>query len=421
MMNYLTPARLFCMGFILVATIAPAQTWTQTSAPTNNWYSIACSADGAKLFAVNQISTEAYLDPPSLSPLYLSTDSGETWQAGTTDVWWNAAWSLVICSAEGSRLVASMEFFWAPLEFSANSGADWFFGGPTNDVSSSQLPYVGPWNCLSASADGSKIFGYSYADGVMFASMDFGASWFSEDQLSPETTCIACSADGSQLIAGTFVGGLFLSHDAGTNWEPASVSDAFQWNAVASSADGSKLVAAACIVSPPETAASAGRIFTSADFGATWSMTSAPTNNWMAVASSADGRKLGAVAQYGQIYISTNAGASWSTGNSPSTNWQSIAVSADGTKFYATVAGGGIWALQAAPSPQLNISVATASTTISWIVPSINFSLQQSADLTTWSMVTNTPLLNYSNLQYRVCLPIKNPSTYFRLISLQHS
>src|SRR5690242_13112224 len=71
------------------------------------------------------------------------------------------------------------------------------------------------------------------------------------------------------------------------------------WQAVASSADGSKLVAAG------------SGIYTSTNYGATWTLTQAPTGYWKAVASSADGVKLVAVPQSGPIYTSTNTGGTW--------------------------------------------------------------------------------------------------------------
>jgi hypothetical protein len=64
---------------------------------------------------------------------------------------------------------------------------------------------------------------------------------------------------------------------------------------VASSADGTKLVAVANLF--PD----GGYIYTSADSGATWTQTGTQ-QDWSSVASSADGTKLVAVANAGYIY-----------------------------------------------------------------------------------------------------------------------
>ena len=72
------------------------------------------------------------------------------------------------------------------------------------------------------------------------------------------------------------------------------------WQSIASSSDGTKLVAVV----------NGGQIYTSTDSGATWS----PRDNnrsWIAVASSSDGVKLVAAEDGGQLYTSVNSGANW--------------------------------------------------------------------------------------------------------------
>jgi hypothetical protein len=75
---------------------------------------------------------------------------------------------------------------------------------------------------------------------------------------------------------------------AGVVWTRASVTATSLWCYVASSADGTKLVAAAC----------GGYLYTSGDSGATWMQTgtSLGAQNWASVASSSNGTKLVAVA-----------------------------------------------------------------------------------------------------------------------------
>src|SRR5271170_4579508 len=74
----------------------------------------------------------------------------------------------------------------------------------------------------------------------------------------------------------------------------------------------------------------------------TWTQTSAPTNLWTCVASSADGSKLAAGEGnnnfYGLIYVSTNSGLTWIQTSAPSNYWTSIASSADGNTLYAVSA-----------------------------------------------------------------------------------
>jgi hypothetical protein len=86
-------------------------------------------------------------------------------------------------------------------------------------------------------------------------------------------------------------------------------------------------------------------------FAQTWTKTSAPTNYWQSVASSADGKILAAVAGYqisvgnysGGVFISTNSGSNWFQANLPSTNFYSgIASSADGSRLATTFLNGGV-------------------------------------------------------------------------------
>jgi photosystem II stability/assembly factor-like uncharacterized protein len=80
------------------------------------------------------------------------------------------------------------------------------------------------------------------------------------------------------------------------------------WISVASSSDGTKLIAAA-----PD------YICTSSDSGATWTQTqtgSPSQQHWTSVASSSDGTKLVAVTDEefrtgGAIYTSSDSGATW--------------------------------------------------------------------------------------------------------------
>ena len=80
----------------------------------------------------------------------------------------------------------------------------------------------------------------------------------------------------------------------------------------------------------------------------TWTQTIAPTNYpGPGIASSADGTRLVAVAgnvnTTGPIYTSTNFGLSWISNNAPQLNWMSVCSSADGTRLAATVYSGAVW------------------------------------------------------------------------------
>jgi hypothetical protein len=107
----------------------------------------------------------------------------------------------------------------------------------------------------------------------------------------------------------------------------ATSAPATNWSSVASSADGSKLVAAV----------NGGLIYTSTNSGSTWVATSAPTNFWRTVASSADGARLFAASSSGEgLYSSADSGSTWQPTGAGRLFFNSIASSADGTKLAAT-------------------------------------------------------------------------------------
>ena len=153
---------------------------------------------------------------------------------------------------------------------------------------------------------------------------------------------IASSADGSLLLAAPNTGPLYISTNSAANWaqsgEPAT-----NWSSVASSADGGTLVAATAV-----------SIYISTNAGGNWGLANVSSSiggNWISVACSADGKTIlaGNAAISGEAYgsevfVSTNAGASW-TGNRLLEFLNCVTMSADGIRMVAVfnaVVGGGI-------------------------------------------------------------------------------
>ncbi len=154
-----------------------------------------------------------------------------------------------------------------------------------------------------------------------------GATWTARES-NRGWDAIASSADGTQLVAAVWNGQLYTSTDAGTTWTARESNRG--WQAVASSADGTKLVAAVW----------SGQLYTSTDAGVTWTARE-NSRGWVSVASSADGTKLVA-ATHGQLYTSTDAGVTW-TARENIRVWQAVASSADGTKLVAAVWSGQLY------------------------------------------------------------------------------
>ncbi len=160
--------------------------------------------------------------------------------------------------------------------------------------------------------------------------------------LNVDWEAVASSADGSKLIAASGWDGdtgiVYLSTNYGGNWTPAKGLPTAEWNSVSSSADGKKLTAVA--VNVPA-------IYTSTNSGTDWTR---ETNGLAGagfdyIACSADGNKLIAAEggpQNGQLYTSSNSGANWmQASNAPVANWYSVASSANGNQLLACSYSGG--------------------------------------------------------------------------------
>ncbi len=407
---------LMLVAMQMVAGFAFAQTWNQaTNAPSSDWNSIASSADGIKLVAVNNMGNGS---------VYTSINSGATWTQ-QTNATTAKAWQGVASSTDGIKLVAGAANY-EGVYTSTNSGYSWI---------SNNVPNTYYWWNVASSADGTNLVAaVGLGGGPIYTSTNSGKTW--KITIAPSTNywaAVASSADGTKLAAAqlgddsdpiNFGGYIYTSTNSGATWTQQTNAPFSAWYGIASSADGTKLVAAGR--SPG--LGQIGGLYTSTNSGGTWTSNAAPvlnsflSLNWSGVAISADGGRMVAVASGsgGLIYTSTNSGVSWQTNNVlTNMNWQSVASSADGCKLVAAVNGGGIYTSQTTASPQLNINPSTNKVALSWTIPSTNFVLQQNLDLTTtnWVTLTNTPTLNLTNLQNQIMLTPSNGSGFYRLIT----
>jgi len=181
---------------------------------------------------------------------------------------------------------------------------------------------------------------------------------------------------------------------------------ATNWNCIAGSADGTRLIAVIA----------GGQIYLSSNSGETWTPAPAPIKSWDAVASSADGVKLAAtIFPAGTIYVSTDAGTNWTATSAPIKSWQTIASSADGNRLFAGTADDYIYRSNSASSPSLKISRTPGDVALSWVVPSRSFVLQQKPDsiTTNWTTVAEVPTI--TNMQNQVIVTPTNDSGLYRL------
>jgi hypothetical protein len=364
------------------ANSALAQTWIQTSAPTNlYWTSVVCSANGSNLVAASQ------------SGIFTSSDSGMTWVSN------NLAAAAVASSADGTKLIAAQNY--GGIYVSTNSGITWQQTSAPNSE----------WGSIASSADGTKLAAVNY---YIYTSTNSGATWTQTSALGGGWISVASSADGNFLAAAPFSGAIYISTNSGATWMETSATTNI-WRSVASSADGTKLAAL-----------NYDFIYCSTNSGATWIVRTNVTSNGYSIVSSADGSRL-AAANHTRIYTSIDSGITWQQQNNAPiiNNGYSIASSADGYKLFVAVFVGPIyiWSVPPPTFPTLSISFAnfnsrtgfTQQVLVAWPSWATNFMLQQSADLVSWADVTNAPAPNLTNLQNQVTLSVSNRSGFYRL------
>jgi hypothetical protein len=237
-----------------------AATWSQAALPVASWQRVACSANGAALYATASRTTTG-----SPEGIYASADGGATWSpAGAPPPTTNGDWGPVACSADGTRVMAGEG---ASVWISTNSGMNLRLALTLDP------PYLHPGDrfvCagVACSADGRKVAvgteaGDIYTQVAVATSVDSGATWAwtsaTNDWLCSIWRPVCVSADGRRLAtamldvitpAGVLpTGPALVSEDAGASWvEPPGVADpswsgsVAPWTGLAMSADGSRLI-----------------------------------------------------------------------------------------------------------------------------------------------------------------------------------
>ncbi len=143
---------------------------------------------------------------------------------------------------------------------------------------------------------------------------------------------VASSSDGTKLIAAAQLGGIYTTTNSGLNWI-LSKAPAVEWSCVASSADGANLAAGLL----------SGGIYCSTNGGVDWTPTTAPVSaSCWSIASSTNGNILvaaGNSSSSGVVCLSKDSGNTWTLANVPNLNWDAVTCSADGKKLVAMAAG----------------------------------------------------------------------------------
>ena len=263
------------------------------------WSAVASSAEGVRLVATVDNGF-----------LYTSSDAGMTWSPREKE----RAWTGVASSADGNRLLASVSR--GALYTSSDAGVTW---SPTEKERD--------WRAVASSADGQVLVALASQDKI-YVSTDSGDTWSARASVQ-DWSAVAISADGTHLAATVNGGQIHLSSDSGVTWSTQGATAI--WTGIASSADGTRLIASTA----------GGHLHLSTDAGVTWS-TREGEKTWYAVASNADGTRLAAAALGGSVFLSTDSGVTWSE-RGATRKWYALAFNRSGTQLLAAAYGGSLF------------------------------------------------------------------------------
>ena len=292
--------------------------------------------------------------------IYISRNYGATFQMVSTSSSVNNFTHATVCGTAGSygmAAVCSVGYVYTSTDGSGNTWVERTGSGLRN------------WQSIKSSGDsGSMTLYAAEGNGNVWKSLDDGVTW-AIDSPQPSFTSVTSSADGAMLAAtdnGSNLydssGSIWTSSDSGVSWEPTS-SPLLTWSSIASSGDGTTLVATA--------GTGYSYIWQSTDSGYTWSNTvSAGQGNWTKIACDSTGERIVAInATNGYIYSSSNSGDTWklesSTGNKV---WNCITYSSDGSLVAAGIIGGHIYTGKALAAWNKELNIVGPTGTVSSIL-----------------------------------------------------
>ena len=291
-----------CLGYT-----SASGSWTEGSGDQKYWTLMSASDDGMT------VVTATYGEK-----IYVSTDGGATWASkASSKSWWGTA-----ISADGTIMYVAE--YGASIWKSTDTGETW------SELTNSN---PGSYGDLACSADGTIVYGLDRG-GTIYKSTDGGASWsdVTPTQITGSPYMMTASADGTKLGVANTNGYIYTSTDSGATWTEHTSVYLGSWKDIASSSDGTKLVAI-----PESSSTGQNKIIISIDSGATWTDSAQyGALHVRQVAISDDGMKIAYTVKDDDIYVSTDGGATFTAqGLSSSRKWSTIAMAVDGSRMVA--------------------------------------------------------------------------------------
>ena len=320
----------------------------------NNWVVVYQGNDkDVRAFAASANNVGGYnlFAGTSLGGMYLSRDSGATWQSIKTGLTCTRVFYLAVNSngTGGSNIFAATD---SGVFISTNSGSRWSAvnTGLGSHISIRSLAV----NPASGGTTSSLFAGAS--DGFLFLSTNSGTNWTAANSGLPtgNLACVsALAVSGTNLLAGTTGNGVYLSSNNGASWvavDSGLANITIQALLVSSSASGTNVFSGTY----------AGGVFLSTNSGSSWIPANAGLSTGLltdilsvAVTSNGSGgTNLFAGTYSGDVFLSTNCGTTWAyagfglphggTGiEGEVTALTSTSTAAGGINLFAGTSGGG--------------------------------------------------------------------------------
>ncbi|MEJ6577009.1 MAG: hypothetical protein QNL49_01055 [Actinomycetota bacterium] len=213
-------------GLIYRSTNSGTDWLPMTSAGSKNWISIAMSEDGMTIAAAEYPS----------SGIWVSKNGGDDWVRKFIT---NAAWRSIAISSNGVSAVAT------------SFGGTYITSDLLADVVSWTKKNGGNWSAVASSSDGKYLAAARVdkdSNTHVYTSSDYGVTFVKQNSSRPGTKfyqALAFSADGSILTGAAWGDYIYTSIDSGVTWVKQTLAGSRNWSSVATSADGTKIVAVA--------------------------------------------------------------------------------------------------------------------------------------------------------------------------------
>jgi len=355
----------------------------QADLGNRNWHGLASSSDGSRLYAGSEScgNSACNLGVVDAGGIWVSSDYGVTWTESASTS--GRKWFSIATNSNGTKVAAVDRggYIWT----SVDSGSTW----TARTAAGSR-----EWDSIASSSDGDNLVAVAPA-GFIFTSIDSGENWINKTPSGVTGfTGVASSNDGSRLAVTTWSSGLYTSSDYGSTWTLRTLpvpnpNDQTNLQMVSMSGDGRRLVTGS-----RATSGNGGIIFTSSDFGVTWTSSAPMGFDYIGFVSSGDGSRV-AASIFGQAAVSTSSdyGVTWSVQTTGTNGVIPIATNIDGSLLFVGGYGGNLWTGRL-PRAQV---VAIASSAVSAVVPAQTGTPQASlafTETTNTAAVRITPMEN---------------------------